>query len=74
MAEKNRDSATRVPEVPKFAGPYMVANPRNIPTGTRILHNGEKDWYEGDDIKAGDIEDDAFFSLVERGFIVKASD
>lgn len=48
---------------------YKVANPRGIPKGIRILHNGSKEWHEGDAIVPGDVAD--FDELVGRGFIVK---
>lgn len=69
MAEKT--DRAEAPPKRVASGPYVVANPRSIPTGVRVLHDGKQDWYEGDAIKPGDLPDEAFMDFLDRGFIMK---
>ena len=51
---------------------YVVANPRGIPEGVRILATPTAEFYEGDPIEPADLGD-AWADYRERGFVVEAS-
>lgn len=50
---------------------YVVANPRGIPEGIRILATDDAEFFEGDSVTKADMGT-AWVSFVERGFIVEA--
>ncbi len=53
---------------------YVVANPRGIPKGVRILRIGNKEWFEGDVYDGPTKEGRKPHRFVADGFVVEAPD
>lgn len=51
---------------------YVVANPRNIPKGIRIMEFQGKEWYEGDDfVRPKGMSDAGFDRLLKQGYVTE---
>ena len=51
---------------------YIVANPRGIPQGIRLLEFHGKEWYEGDAfVRPSGMSDYGWQRLVGGGFVVE---
>ncbi len=58
---------------------YIVANPRDIPKGVRIIHytlgSVDEQWMEGDPfVKPQGMKQSDVDAWVERGFLVEVTD
>jgi len=58
--------------MPRKSVKYVVANPRGIPTGVRILQTPVAEFYEGDAITPADLGD-AWDGFIKLGLVVEAS-